>query len=263
MITELEVETLNGAAHDLAALKAHHTFVPCDINGAGDATCASKFIDKFGEMAFRRPLDTDEQTWLRGVYTKVSTMTGVTPAITFRESIDAVAEVIRNLPRSCTSTRSVSPTPCCPRRAAPHRVRASHASFVFAVEHDARRDAPHRGRRRRARYVGWRADSRRASACRFRARSRWCAASRPAGSGWMPRTLHPALETIDKNKTKFAYDNAGLRAAMRKETESLYEHVFFEKNGLFKALLTSTDAYVNGPLAKLYGVQGGPATADQ
>src|SRR6185369_899591 len=90
VITELEVETLNGAAHDLAALKAHHTFVPCDINGAGDATCASKFIDKFGEMAFRRPLDTDEQTWLRGVYTKVSTMTGVTPAITFRESIDAV-----------------------------------------------------------------------------------------------------------------------------------------------------------------------------
>jgi hypothetical protein len=85
-------------------------------------------------------------------------------------------------------------------------------------------------------------------------------------SSWLgldATTLHPALETIDKNKTKFAYDNAGLRAAMRKETESLYEHVFFEKNGSFKALLTSTDAYVNGPLAKLYGVQGGPTTADQ
>jgi len=76
-------------------------------------------------------------------------------------------------------------------------------------------------------------------------------------------TLHPAIETIDKNKTKFAYDTPGLRDAMRQETESLYEHAFFEKNGSFKALLTSTDAYVNGPLATLYGVKGGPTSADQ
>src|SRR5260221_5459809 len=98
VITELEVETLNGAAHDLVALKAHQAFVPCDVNGTQDAACAGKFIDKFGEMAFRRPLDAEEQTWLRGVYSKVTALTGVTPAITFRESIDAVAEVILQSP---------------------------------------------------------------------------------------------------------------------------------------------------------------------
>jgi hypothetical protein len=74
--------------------------------------------------------------------------------------------------------------------------------------------------------------------------------------------MHPALELLDKNKTKFAYDAAVLRAGMRKETESLYEHVFFEQNGSLRSLFLSNEAYVNAPLATMYGVTGGPTTAD-
>jgi len=263
VITELEVETLNGAAHDLVALKAHQAFVPCDINGAGDATCASKFIDKFGEMAFRRPLDTDEQTWLRGVYTKVSTMTGVTPAITFRESIDAVAEVILQSPEVVYINEvgvADAKLPSDVRRLTGYE-RATRLSYLLwsTMPDETLRTAAGAGELDTSSGVQTHAE-------RLLADPRARQMVRRFASNWLgldATTLHPALETIDKNKTKFAYDNPGLRAAMRTETESLYEHAFFEKNGSFKALLTSTDAYVNAPLAKLYGVQGGPTTADQ
>jgi hypothetical protein len=263
VITELEVETLNSAAHDLVALKAHHPFVPCDVNGAQDAACAGKFIDKFGEMAFRRPLDTEEQTWLRGVYSKVSALTGVTPAITFRESIDAVAEVILQSPQVVYINEvgvADASLPADIRRLTGYE-RATRLSYLLwsTMPDDALRKAAGGGELDTVAGV-------RTQAERLLGDPRARQMVRRFASNWLgldATTLHPALEMVDKNKTKFAYDNAGLRAGFRKETESLYEHVFFEKNGSFKALLTSTEAYVNGPLATMYGVKGGPTTADQ
>jgi hypothetical protein len=263
VITELEVETLNGVAHDLVALKAHHAFVPCDVNGAQDATCAGKFIDKFGEMAFRRPLDSGEQAWLRGVYSKVSALTGVTPTITFRESIDAVAEVILQSPEVVYINEvgvADASLPADIRRLSGYE-RATRLSYLLwsTMPDEALRTAAGGGQLDTAAGV-------RTQAERLLADPRARQMVRRFASNWLgldATTLHPALETIAKNKTKFAYDSAALRAAMRKETEGLYEHVFFEKNGSFKALLTSTDAYVNGPLATLYGVKGGPTAADQ
>jgi hypothetical protein len=43
----------------------------------------------------------------------------------------------------------------------------------------------------------------------------------------------------------------------------LYEDVFFQQKGSFRALFNSNRAYVNGPLAALYGVSGSSTTADQ
>jgi hypothetical protein len=45
---------------------------------------------------------------------------------------------------------------------------------------------------------------------------------------------------------------------MRAESEHLYERAFYEGGG-FDSLLTGTDAYVDGPLAQLYGVKDGPS----
>jgi hypothetical protein len=263
VITELEVASLNGAAHDLVALKSHRSFVPCDVNGAQDAACAGKFIDKFGEQAFRRPLEADEQTWLRGVYTKVSALTGVTPAITFAESIDAVAEVILQSPQVVYINEvgvADASLPADVRRLTGYE-RASRLSYLLwsTMPDEALRTAAGGGALDTAAGV-------RSQAERLLGDPRARQMVRRFASTWLgldATTLHPALETISKNKTKFAYDNADLRAGMRQETESLYEHVFFDKNGSFKALLTSTDAYVNGPLATLYGVKGGPTSATQ
>ena len=50
---------------------------------------------------------------------------------------------------------------------------------------------------------------------------------------------------------------------MRTELEAFVRRVVLEEGGGFEALLTDNRAYVNGPLAALYGVEDGPATADE
>ncbi len=48
---------------------------------------------------------------------------------------------------------------------------------------------------------------------------------------------------------------------MRREIEAFMDYVMFEQDGSLDALFSGTRAYVNAPLAKIYGVTG-PATAD-
>jgi hypothetical protein len=85
-------------------------------------------------------------------------------------------------------------------------------------------------------------------------------------AGWLEldgNQHHPPIEQFEKNARRFAFDNAALRAAWRADTEAFYERVFFEASGSFRALMTSPQAFVNGPLATLYGVTGGPRTATE
>ena len=73
--------------------------------------------------------------------------------------------------------------------------------------------------------------------------------------------LHYPLEQVTKEEQHYPGVDDALLAAMRIETEALIERVMFEGSGNFVDLLTSREAYVNGPLAELYGVSG-PSDAD-
>jgi hypothetical protein len=53
-----------------------------------------------------------------------------------------------------------------------------------------------------------------------------------------------------------------MRQSMRTEIESFMDYVMFERDGSMDALFKSTHAYVNGPLAALYGAAG-PSSADE
>jgi hypothetical protein len=83
-------------------------------------------------------------------------------------------------------------------------------------------------------------------------------------SGWLQLDggrLHNPLEDTVKDPDLYPeYDDA-LRAAMRLETEAFVRRTFFEEGGSFEKLLSGDYAYVNGPLAELYGVEG-PSGAD-
>ena len=68
---------------------------------------------------------------------------------------------------------------------------------------------------------------------------------------------HPRSRLTNK-PTSFPLDSPSSRG-VRIESERLYERAFFE--GTFETLLTGTDAYVDGPLAQLYGVEDGPSEA--
>ena len=73
--------------------------------------------------------------------------------------------------------------------------------------------------------------------------------------------LHNALEEVEKDAALYPQWNPALQAAMRVETEAFVKRAFFEQNGSLEELLSAKYAYVNGPLADVYGVEG-PANAD-
>jgi hypothetical protein len=260
VITALEVEKLNLAAADLVALKGHYAYAPCNVSGAFDAACADAFIAAFGRVAFRRPLDADEKTWLRAAYDRARTL-AVTPAVTFRESLDNVAHVLLQSPQLVyvQETGIADKTlPAGTRRLSGYE-RATRLSYLFwsTTPDKALLDAAEAGKLDTAAGV-------RTEAERLIASPRAHKMVRSFASDWMElngTVHHPAIESFEKDAKRFPFDGPALRAAWRADTESLYEKVFFEMNGSFKALMTSTQAYVNGPLAQLYGVTSVAKTA--
>jgi mono/diheme cytochrome c family protein/PAS domain-containing protein len=63
------------------------------------------------------------------------------------------------------------------------------------------------------------------------------------------------LETMQPDKKLFPEFDAGLRDAMQRETELFFEKVLREDRNVFE-FLTGDYTYVNGRLAKLYGLEG-------
>jgi hypothetical protein len=254
IIAALEVEKLSLAASELAKLGAHHRLVPCAVDGPADSACALGFIEAFAKLAFRRPIDEAEKTWLSGVYERLAARTDVTPRFSFREMIDAVAEVILQSPQHVyVHELGVQDTalPAGVRRLSGHE-RATRLSYLmWGTMPDAELT--------RAADAGEldKLEGLNAQAERLLDDPRAREMIRRLASTWLKlddTPQHPSLEKLTKDKQRFPMDSPELRSAMRKETEALYERVFFQGEGSFKKLLTSTEAYVNAPLAALYGV---------
>lgn len=256
-ITELEVERLADAVATIVQRGDHLSLVGCDVAGAGSDACARGFITTLGRRAFRRPLTTEELSWLTGVYTSTRALQ-VTPAVTFREAIDTVAQVILQAPQVTylnergTQPSSPGPTPLTGFE------RAARLSFFLwnSTPDDALLSAAETGSLDTA-------DGMRAAVERLLASPRARTMVRRFASGWLeldPTPTHVALEKLVKSAARYPFDTPELRVAMRAESEALFERAFFDEGGSFKAVLTSRKAYLNGPLAQLYGVAG-PASA--
>jgi hypothetical protein len=260
IITALEVEALNRAAGELAGVDKHERYAPCALDGAADETCARGFIAAFGKVAFRRPLEADEQGWLLGVYQQLLA-SDVTPAFTLRETISALAEVILQSPQHVYVHERGVEEPALPAglRKLSGYERAQRLSYLMSAstpDTELMRAAD-AGELDSAEGV-------RAQAERLLDAPGAREMVRDFASRWLrlnDTPQHPALEKLSKSAEKFPLDSAELRTAMRAESEQLYERAFFEDGGSFTSLLTGTSAYVDGPLAQLYGVKNGPSAA--
>lgn len=259
IITALEVDALNGAAGELAAGGDHESYAPCKLDAAADEGCARGFIDSFGKVAFRRPLEDDERSWLLGVYRKLLA-SDVTPAFSFREAIAGVAEVILQAPQHVYVHERGVDDPALPagvRRLSGHE-RATRLSYLMAgsTPDPELMQAADDGALDSAAGV-------RAQAERLLAAPGAREMVRAFASQWLrlnDTPMHPSLEKLSKNTDKFPLDRPELRSAMRRESEQLYERAFFDGGG-FAELVGGTSAYVDGPLAQLYGLDGGPSEA--
>jgi hypothetical protein len=69
-------------------------------------------------------------------------------------------------------------------------------------------------------------------------------------------TILPGLDATPKSSELFPDFDDALRSSMRREIEMFMDHVMFEEDGSLEALFSSTRAYVDAPLAELYGVEG-------
>ncbi len=226
-------------------------YVACDID---TTACQSELFEAFAERAFRRPLLEDEKVWL-------SDLAASMPVdASSDEVVKAVTEVLLQTPQFLYVYAEGSAVPDSPHALRELRgyERAQRLSLflwdslpdttLLEAARSGALDAP---------------DGMRTQAERMLVDDRAKPVLREFLVEWLElngATILPTLEQTPKSSDIFPEVNDALRSAMRREVEALMDYVMFEADGSLETLLTSTRAYVNGPLAKLYGVAGGPTT---
>lgn len=251
----LLAEKLNVAAEYLVALNAHKKLVPCAIDGAGTEECAKEYLDTFAARAFRRPLTDEETSWLFTVYLTAKKTNS------FAQSIDQLTLVILQAPQLFYIAEEGLPESSLPgglRRLTGYE-RASRLSYLLwdSMPDAALTAAAKSGALDTKEGVAEQArrmldDARARVTLRHFVVDEWLGL---AGS----RT-HVGIEDMVKDPAVFPEDSPALRVGMRADVEQLVDKVVAD-GGSLKSLFTSTDAYVNAPLAKVYGVTGPTGSA--
>lgn len=253
IITESEVRQLRDAAERIATRQALWTkpVFPCDISGAGSDACVDQFLDGFAARAFRRPLSSAERTSLRAVYDDARAA-----SMTFRESMEMLLEVVLQSPAFVymfEAGEGDAPT----RLLSDYEVASRLSYFLWdTMPDDALLAAASQGELTQP-------EGLKSQAQRLLDDPRAEKAVQRFMSSWLQLdggVLHNALEEVEKDPTFYPEFDAALRDAMRTETEAFVRRAFFEEQGSLEDLLSARYAYVNGPLAALYGVPG-PADA--
>jgi hypothetical protein len=255
IITERAVRQLRDVAELIITRRANWTneVYPCDTSGAPDQACVEAFVDGFVRRAFRRPVNDQERDWLAGVYADTIAKTN------FEETMDVMLQVVLQaapfvyLYEAGTEDSDVAEI----RSLSDYEVAARLSYFLWnTTPDDALLDAAEAGELS--------GDGLRAQAERLLDDPRAEHAVQRFVSGWLQLDggqLHHPLEEAMKDADLFPEFDTQLASAMRIETEAFVKRVFFEEDASFDKLFTANFAYVNGPLAELYGVAG-PADAD-
>jgi hypothetical protein len=258
IITERGVRQLRSAAELAITRQAQWTrpIFPCDIAGPADDACAAELIDRLGSRAFRRPITDDERAWLTGVYADASA------ELSFSEAMEVVVEVVLASPQMVyvreVGTR-VDGLPAGIQRLDDYELATRLSYFLWStMPDDDLFAAAERGELSSG-------DGLAAQTERLLADPRAETAVQDFFWQWMQLNggrLHHALEDTDKSSTLFPEYDPALRSAMRTELEAFIHRVVVEEGGSVDALFNDNRAYVNGPLAELYGVENGPTDAD-
>ena len=259
VLTERGVRQLRTAAELIVSRRDHwtRTVFPCDPAGPADDACAEQMVDDFAQRAFRRPPTAEEREWLLGIYGDARAELG------FADALEVLAQVILQSPQLVyVQEEGVA------REGLPDGLRAltswevaSRLSYFLwnTMPDDALFAAAASGTLETEAGL-------REQVERMLADPRAEHTLQSFFWQWLQLDggqLHHALEDTDKDAEMFPEYGSELQAAMRTELEAFVRRVVLEEGGGFDALLTDNRAYVNGPLAALYGVEDGPATADE
>jgi hypothetical protein len=242
-VTEALVERYMEAAETLAAHAARRLDVlaPCPAAPPPEA-CARAFIDAFGRLAYRRPLDDGDRADLYAIYAEKERRSGHARALQL--VIAAILQSPRFLYRlepaeGGTKTRPLSG----------YELATRLAYFIWASAPDSELlDAAAAGKLQAP------GDVERA-ARRLLLDPRARDGIRSFHRQWLDLRV---LDTESKDPALYPAFTPELRAAMVEETLRFAAHAVLEGGDTVAALLTSRRSFVNAPLARLYGVPAPP-----
>ncbi len=233
------------------------TVIPCDTSGPADDSCAEALLDDFAPRAFRRPLTDGERGRLLATYQQAKA------DLSFADAIEMLVEIIVQAPQTVYLSEVGEAQPDLPagiRALDAHELAARLSYFLWnTMPDDTLWDSATRDELRDPAVL-------RAQAERMLRDPRSERMFQRFISRWLQidgGRLHNALEDTVKNADLFPTYDASLRAAMRTELEAFVRAILVEEGGTIEQLLLDRRAYVNGPLAELYGVEGGPSGADE
>ena len=220
----------------------------CDPNT--DHSCATVLYEAFAERAFRRPLTDDERSWLSDSYAALPARASIA------QKLETISELILQAPQYLYLYTPGT---------------AQGAVNVLGGYERAQRlayflwDGPPDQALLKAAGGGVldTPAGMRETAASMLADERAKPVLRSFLADWLEldgATILPGLEETPKDADLYGGFDDVLRQSMRREIEMFMDHVMFEKDGSLETLFTGTRAYVNAPLAQIYGVSG-PKTA--
>jgi hypothetical protein len=215
----------------------------CDPAVDGAYSCTDQFLDRFAARAYRRPLGESEAARLRGVIDAVAGAGG------YRRGIQAAVEAILQSPQFLYREELGSPDAPAVEGATARLTDfevASQLSFLVTgtLPDDELWQLVRQGHFRTV-------DEYRRQAERLLAT--------PAARSTFRAFLHQWLATdrvatTGKDAAFYPELTPELKASMRGELDALYDEVLWHGDGSLWQLLSSNRAFVDPPLAALYGV---------
>jgi hypothetical protein len=238
-VTQPHVEGYMAAAEALAAAAVSRldALAPCPA-GQEREPCARAFIDRFGRLAFRRPLDDAERSALFAVYAAKEKRSDHARAIqlvleAFLQSPSFLYRL--ELPDGGPETRALNG----------YEIATRLSYFIWASTPDAELlDDASAGRLNEPGALA-------KAARRLLGDPRAVDGIRSFHRQWLGLR---ELGTESKDSDLYPAFTPELRDAMVEETLRFSAHAVLEGGDTVRTLLTSNRTFVNAPLAKLYGV---------
>ena len=246
-VSPLLAEQYVDAAESLAEQAVSTRFealLECDVAASGEETCARQLIARFGMRAFRRPLDPVEADRLFALYE-------VGRAYDFRTGIQTVVQAVLSAP---SFLYHVEAAPELAGRAGDTVALdafavASRLSFFLwgSIPDDDLLEAAGAGRL--ATPEGLEAEAR-----RLLDDERAVAGVRDFARQWLHLDV---LDGARRDAERYPEFAEGTGARLRASVERYVEDAFLGEEGTdVDTLLLGTHTYVDGPLARAYGIEG-------
>ena len=248
MVSNTLAQQYFAAAEELAKGAVANLTTPCSpaTPAADEAGCLEKFLDTFGQRAWRRPLEADERENLRRAFRTAAPPASPTAS--------------RPSSRCCCCRRSscTGSSGACRWRAQSYlRLTswelASRLSYLLwgSMPDEPLFAAAAAGKLGTREEV---AGPGPAHAGRPAQPPRWSTSSPTSGCAWT------RLSSLEKQAAVYPTFKPELRAALHQEAQPWSAQVVWKGDGKLATLLTAPYTFLNGPLAAFYGIPG--VTAD-